>query len=91
MSSTPQAATLDQMSRTNGSNMIVRSTARRFNEMDGHLTTDYSRQNWSLWLDLKAHRVDSCCSKCVPSFDCHKGAVGGVARPVVVLRPQATR
>ena len=80
MISAPQAATLDQMSRTNGYNMIVRSIARRFNEMDGNLTTDYSRQNWSLWLNLKTHRVDSCRSKCVPSFDCHKGAVGGVAQ-----------
>jgi hypothetical protein len=42
MPSTPQAATLDQMSRTTGSNMIVRSAAGSFNEMDEHLTTDYS-------------------------------------------------
>ena len=80
MNSTPHAATLDQMSRTNGFNMIERSTALRFNEMNGHLTTDYSRQNWSLLLDLKTHRVDSCRSKCVPSFGCHQGAVGGLAQ-----------
>ena len=42
MPSTPQAATLDQMSRNTGSNMIVRSAAGSFNEMDEHLTTDYS-------------------------------------------------
>jgi hypothetical protein len=35
MNSTPQAAALHQMSRTTGSNMIVRSVAGKFNEMEG--------------------------------------------------------
>ena len=71
MTSTLQTATLHQMSRTTGSNMIVRSAAGIFNEMDGHLTTNHSQLERTLWLDLKIHRVDSCRSKCAPSFDYH--------------------
>jgi hypothetical protein len=80
MNSTPQAAALHQMSRTTGSNMIVRSAAGKFNEMEGTSPLTSLRQERTLWLDLKTHRVDSCRSKCVPSFDYHHGADGGLAQ-----------
>jgi hypothetical protein len=62
MNSTPQAATLlARMSRTTGSNMIVRPAAGRFNEMDGTSppTTLSRTDGWISRLTWLMHAVPS--------------------------------